>query len=69
MAINYTTPSDHDHLAQGAIRTYSHQAGEMDVAGLVVVPEPAALGLVGLFGGALLYAGRKFRAAKEMQGV
>ena len=58
MKINYTTPADFDHLAEGTIHAYSKDAGEIDITGQTVIPEPAVAGLIGLFGAGMLLARR-----------
>ena len=59
MKINYTTPADFDRLAEGTITAYAYGAGQIDVVGNVVIPEPAAIALIGMAAGGMLFARRR----------
>jgi len=60
MKINYTTPADFDRLAEGTITAYAVNAGQIDLTGQVVIPEPAAIALIGIAAGGMLLARRMF---------
>lgn len=60
MKINYTTPADFDHLGEGTITAYSQYAGQIDLQGQTVIPEPAVLGLLTVFGSGILLSRRIF---------